>query len=233
MNQEFILTLRPGLARRLVTLAANERMNIQIDDTIRAVAATGLIDPAHPDLARLDAKGRAAVQSLFDFDMRAILITSVRRDDARCAALIAAKIAGHKVVVVSQQTMSWYAAARQCGLTSTSDPDDHAADVLIVRANAAVDQAVAKDRRNHVLLFENVESVEVSPGLVTHIASEYRKAIIIAPHDHSILTIMQLTELLFPTRPSININNTYAARNKGIDKEVFHALLNVVVDLIK
>ena len=231
MNQEFIMTLRPGLARRLMTLAANERMNIQIDDTIRAVAATGLIDPAHPDLARLDARGRAAVQSLFDFDMRAILLTSVRRDEARCAALVAAKIAGHKVVVVSQQTMSWYAAARQCGLTSTSDPDDHDADVLIVRANAAVDQAVAKDRRGHVLLFENVE--ETSQGRTSYIASEYRKAIIIAPHDHSLLTIMELTEYLFPTRPSININNTYAARNKGIDKEVFHTLLNVVVDLIK
>lgn len=163
MNHDYLIDATPRVARQLVRLA--EVAAIDLDPTIRALAAQDLLAPA--DLlglpVRLAERGRVAVQRLLDHDLRAVLVTDRRVAAAtRDAVLAAAALARARPITLAlEDRTGWVDAARRFKLTVGTDPDEDP-DVLLVEPRELPSPAIATERRRAGLF---VTDQGLIPGL--------------------------------------------------------------------
>lgn len=183
MNQEFVLPATPGLARRLVQLAAIS--DTQIDAAIRALAGEALVTAealrALP-LKIVSPYVPSAVQKLIDAEFRALLC-SAQSDDARQAVMAACALAGERpLVIASDAPERWRALADALGQSVGADPR-HDVDMLLIPRSRLIEREVIERRRDGVLILESSNDALthhceiVSAG--QNIVNEFQKTVIL------------------------------------------------------
>lgn len=181
MMQDYSLPATPAHARRLMQLADVAR--VSISDTIRALAAEGLI--SDDDLARVPALTpleQKAAQRLLDYGMRGMLLSDSNRS-ARMACLSALALSNPTpCIIATEATRQWAQTCEEFRLRVSANPNDQP-DCLVIEPDALLCQSVLSERRGGVLILDRQHATHHRTNhdlsILSGPAREVRRTIII------------------------------------------------------
>jgi hypothetical protein len=262
LNQEYVLPSSPGIARRIVRLAAIS--NTEVAPAIRSLAETGLLQ--EEDFARLGfnptKEEKQAIQQLLDCKHRAVLV-SEQAVLARRAILGSAVLdTAFPIVVATWQVGEWALLARRFSLTVTEKAADDTAHMLILSPTDLINHEVI-NRRRHGLLIMDTHSegdrFEAQSNGPKHNgpAREFPRTVVICPVGRQLLPqigwgsraeqqVAGAVATIFPTAPLNCINPPEVERGRvGIFESLqergfvryrpvdIYFMFNVITDLLK
>lgn len=225
MNRDFLISGNPSKARMVMRLARIS--NIHVDPAISEIAETGLISDSSFEGMALSPSERAAVQSVMDFEFRAI----IPGNRNVTVALVAAKIANISPIFIvgpKNRERYWSTMHEAFGLEKFT----------FIQSSKVPDPDIIRNQRHGLLLVDDQAPFE--SDAVRILVKDFQKTIFLSNRK----IISDLTEsiiLLSPHAPHeiLTTVNAFFKQDNLIKKgfktsrpEELAFMLNVITDLM-
>jgi hypothetical protein len=228
VNQDFLISGSPGMARRLVQLASV--CTINLDPAVVALAGTGfLTDEDFAPYPKLSLTERSAVQRIIDFEFRCVF--PAQGTVGGMVLLAAAKLAKiEPIFVLTRRERYWQSFAEEMKI-----PPENLVMMTRIDRRKGPDPDLIRDRRHGLLIVdEMMDSLESSI-----LAMDFQKTVILS-NRRLITDLTQAITVLSPDSPTdllTNINPYFkkdlaAAGFKTTRREDLAFMLGVVTDLM-